>query len=390
MGDFFYKIFIKDYRNIADPTVRHRYGIFAGVLGIFLNIILAAVKVFIGFISGSLSVSADGLNNLSDASSSVITLIGFRLSAKPDDYEHPYGHARIEYLTGLILSVIIIFVGFSLGKSSIDKLISPQTLEISLFTIFVIVLSIPVKIFSAVLNYSIGKKISSNTLIATAVDSRNDVIATVAVVVGMILSYKYQINVDGFIGLVVSLFIVWSGIGLCKETASPLIGERPDPVLVDEIAKIILSHEDVIGIHDLMVHNYGAGKIFASAHIEVDAGRDVMDSHELVDTIEQEISNRLDIHFVSHMDPVVLDDEDIDAISQVISKVIKDFPEVGNPHDLRFINSRNRSRIIFDLIKSPGADVDEEKIARVVNTALRELNPNYHAIITFDKSYTNL
>lgn len=390
MGDFFYKIFIKDYKNIADPTVRHRYGIFAGVLGIFLNIILAAVKVFIGFISGSLSVSADGLNNLSDASSSVITLIGFRLSAKPDDYEHPYGHARIEYLTGLILSVIIIFVGFSLGKSSIDKLISPQTLEISIFTIFVMVLSIPVKIFSAVLNYSIGKKIASNTLIATAVDSRNDVIATVAVVVGMILSYKYQINVDGFIGLVVSLFIVWSGIGLCKETASPLIGERPDPVLVDEIAKIILSHEDVIGIHDLMVHNYGAGKIFASAHIEVDASRDVMDSHELVDTIEQEISNRLDIHFVSHMDPVVLDDEDIDAISQVISKVIKDFPEVGNPHDLRFINSRNRSRIIFDLVKSPGADVDEEKISRMVNTALRELSSNYHAIITFDKSYTNL
>lgn len=390
MSNFFYKIFIKDYKNIENPKVRYRYGIFASIIGIILNLILSAVKIFIGIVSKSLAVSADGFNNLSDASSSIISLIGFRLSTKPEDKEHPYGHARIEYLTGLVLSILIIFVGLSLGKSSIDKIINPAISTVTLFNIAIVVLSVPVKIFQAILNYSIGRKITSNTLIATAVDSRNDIIATFAVVVSMVFAYKYKIDIDGIMGLVVSLFIVWSGVQLCIEAASPLIGEKPDKKLVENIIKTVLSYDNVIGIHDLIIHNYGVDKVFASAHIEVDGNWDLMESHDLVYKIEQDIMKNFNIDFVTHLDPVFLDDKDIENIKATLDKVISQFEGLSHLHDLRFINSKNRHEIIFDVVKTPGISVSEELFVKKVNDALKKINSHYSAIVTFDKAYTNI
>lgn len=307
MINFLFKKFINGYENVNNPEVRDSYGKLSGIVGIVSNTILCILKMIVGFISGSIAVVADAVNNLADASSSVITLIGFRLAARPEDEEHPYGHARIEYITGLIVSFIIILVGFELGKSSVNKIIHPQTPEFSIAAVIVLLLAIAVKIWLACFNRAAGKRINSLTLAAVGTDSRNDAISTSAVLVSLLAGYFFEINIDGWMGLGVALFIAWSGISLVKETISPLLGEAPDPQLIEDIEEIVLGTEGVMGIHDIAVHNYGPGKTFASVHIEVDSDVDALTSHDLIDSIERKLHRELNIFVTAHMDPVKLD-----------------------------------------------------------------------------------
>lgn len=390
MTTFFAKLFIKDYQNTADPAVRERYGRMAGVVGILSNGILCAMKILIGFVSGSIAIIADGINNLADASSSIITLIGFKLAAAPEDKDHPYGHARIEYLTGLFISVLIIILGLQLLRSSVEKVLHPDPLSFNYTTVLVLLIAIGIKVWQAFFNIGIGKKIHSVALMATGADSRNDVISTSAVLLSVIIGKLFHVQLDGFMGCLVALFIIWSGIQLIRETSSPLLGEAPDEELVKAIEEKVLSQEGVLGIHDLVVHNYGPGKIFASIHIEVDAKGDLLESHDQIDNIERIIKNDLNIEFTAHMDPVDLDNPLVQQLSRLITKEIARFDGVESIHDLRIVPGKTHTNVIFDAVLAPGCKLTEEDVHSCIERRIQEVNPNYYAVITFDRGYTSL
>lgn len=390
MANFFAKLFIKDHENVSDPAVREQYGKLAGIVGIFSNGLLCAMKIIIGLVSSSIAIVADGINNLADASSSIITLIGFKLAAAPEDKDHPYGHARIEYLTGLFISVLIIVLGLQLLRSSFDKVLRPDPLSFRYVTVVVLVIAIGIKVWQAFFNISLGKKINSVALIATGADSRNDVIATAAVLLSVIIGKLFHLQLDGYMGCLVALFIIWSGIQLIRETTSPLLGEAPDQELVKAIAETVLSQEGIIGIHDLVVHNYGPGKIFASIHIEVDARGDLMESHDRIDNIERLIKKDLNIEFTAHMDPVELDNPLIEQLHHEILLAIQPFSGVTSIHDLRIVPGNTHTNVIFDAVLSPDCPTDEGELCRCVEAHLQKIDPNYYVIITFDRVYTEL
>lgn len=390
MNDFLFKKFIKDYENVKDSDVRDSYGKLAGTVGIVSNSLLCIMKIFIGWISGSIAIIADGINNLADASSSIITLVGFKLAALPEDEEHPYGHARIEYLAGMAVSVMIILVGVELGKSSIDKILEPSPLEFSWVLVAVLILAIVIKVWQARFNISTGKKINSLALMATGADSRNDVISTCVVLLGVLIGHFAEIQIDGYLGLLVAVFIIWSGICLVKETVSPLLGEAPDHELVEQIAQIAKSHEGILDIHDLAVHNYGPGKIFASIHLEVDASVDVMKSHDLVDNVEHEIANKLNINITAHMDPVDLSTPYRAEIMGIIKNAIEPIDGVVSMHDLRLVTGPTHTNVIFDIVISPGCKFSQDEIKKIIDDAIHKKYPNFFTAIDFDKSYINI
>ncbi|MCB6993019.1 cation diffusion facilitator family transporter [bacterium 210820-DFI.6.37] len=390
MSAFLARLFVKDYKNTGDPQVRKRYGKFAGIVGIISNSILCAMKILIGLISGSIAIVADGINNLADASSSIITLIGFRLAAAPEDKNHPYGHARIEYLTGLFISMLIIVLGFQLFRSSFTKVLHPDPLSFSYTTILVLLIAIAIKIWQALFNISIGKKINSVALMATGTDSRNDVISTSAVLVSLLIGKIFQVQLDGWMGCLVALFILWSGIQLIRETSSPLLGEAPDEELVAAIEKEVLNQEGVIGIHDLVVHNYGPGKIFASIHIEVDAKGDLLESHDMIDNIERTVKEDLKIEFIAHMDPVEIDNPLISRLYEEIIRTIKPLPGIQSIHDLRIVPGKTHTNIIFDAVLTPACTMTQQEIRSRIEEKIRMIDPNYYVVITFDKVYTGL
>lgn len=390
MSAFLARLFVKDYKNTGDPQVRERYGKFAGIVGIISNSILCAMKILIGLISGSIAIVADGINNLADASSSIITLIGFRLAAAPEDKNHPYGHARIEYLTGLFISMLIIVLGFQLFRSSFTKVLHPDPLSFSYTTILVLLIAIAIKIWQALFNISIGKKINSVALMATGTDSRNDVISTSAVLVSLLIGKIFQVQLDGWMGCLVALFILWSGIQLIRETSSPLLGEAPDEELVAAIEKEVLNQEGVIGIHDLVVHNYGPGKIFASIHIEVDAKGDLLESHDMIDNIERTVKEDLKIEFIAHMDPVEIDNPLISRLYEEIIRTIKPLPGIQSIHDLRIVPGKTHTNIIFDAVLTPACTMTQQEIRSRIEEKIRMIDPNYYVVITFDKVYTSL
>ena len=305
----------------------------------------------------------------------------------PEDEEHPYGHARIEYIAGMVVSLIIIVVGVELGKSSFDKILHPEPLEFSLSVVIVLLIAIAIKVWQAMFNISAGKKINSLTLVATGTDSRNDVIATSAVLISIIAGYVFDIQIDGYMGVLVALFIIWSGISLVRETISPLLGEAPDPELVKEIEDITLSFEGVIGIHDLVVHNYGPGKIFASIHIEVDSSVDVMISHDLVDNIERRLQKDLNIFATAHMDPVNLRDPNREPLSHIISDAIAGLDGVLNFHDLRIVPGHTHTNVVFDVVLSPECKLSKDKITEFLCSKVSEFNPTFFCVISYDMSY---
>lgn len=389
MTDFLCKRFVKNHENTKEPQVREGYGKLASIVGIISNAILCIAKILVGLISGSIAIIADGINNLADASSSVITLAGFKLSAMPEDEEHPYGHARIEYITGMIVSVLIVVVGVELIKSSVDKILHPEPLEFSWSIVVVLLLAIFLKIWQAMFNIKVGKKINSVALAATGADSRNDVIATAAVLFSIIIGEMANIQIDGYMGVLVALFIIWSGIGLIKETSSPLLGEAPDPDLVTAISEMASDFDGVLGIHDLVVHNYGPGKIFASIHIEVDAGGDLMESHDMVDNIERQLSKKLHIVLTAHMDPIKTDDPVVAQMQEVTAKVAENLEGVSNVHDLRVVPGPTHTNIIFDIVVNPGCKLTGKEIHQAFSDAVKAIDENYFVVINFDKNYVN-
>lgn len=390
MGKLLIRIFVKDHENTDDPRVRERYGKFAGVVGIVSNLILCIMKILIGLVSRSIAIIADGINNLADASSSIITLVGFKLASQPEDEDHPYGHARIEYLTGLFISIVIIVIGLQLLRTSIDKILHPDPLEFSCLTIIILVAAILIKLWQSLFNRSIGRKIRSVTLIATAADSRNDVISTSAVLISVIVGKFTGIQIDGYMGCLVALFIIWSGIQLVRETTSPLLGEAPDQELVDSIAEIVKKKPGVLGIHDLMVHNYGPGKIFASMHIEVDADGDLMESHDMIDNIEKRIKDELHVEFVVHMDPVKTDDPLITKMKKIIADALLPLDGVDNIHDFRIVPGPTHTNIIFDVVLAADCSLSEKEITGIAAEAARSVDNDFYVVITFDHAYTRL
>lgn len=388
MTNFLIKLFVRDYERTEDPTVRKRYGRLAGIVGIVSNGILCAMKILIGLFSGSIAIVADGINNLADASSSIITLIGFKLAALPEDKNHPYGHARIEYLTGLFISVLIIVLGLQLLRSSFSKVLDPDPLAFSYVTIIILAAAILIKIWQALFNIKLGKRINSLALIATGADSRNDVISTSAVLISVLIGKFFGLQLDGYMGCLVALFIIWSGILLIRETSSPLLGEAPDEDLVRSIEETVLSQDGVMGIHDLVVHNYGPGKIFASIHIEVDAKGDLLESHDLIDNIERLIKRKLKIEFTAHMDPVELDNPLISRLYEEIIRTIKPLPGVESIHDLRIVPGTTHTNIIFDAVTTPQCNLREEELCDLIEAGVQAIDPSYYVVITFDKSYT--
>ena len=389
MHDWIFRTLISDYEDVKNPAVRDQYGKVAGVVGILSNTLLCVMKILVGLLSGSIAIVADAVNNLADASSSLITLIGFKLAAMPEDKEHPYGHARIEYLAGLLVSLMILLVGLELGKSSIEKILAPTPTEFSLTVVIVLLLAISIKIWQACFNVRAGKKINSMTLIATGADSRNDVIATSAVLLSLLIGHFFDLQIDGYMGVLVALFIVWSGIGLVRETVSPLLGEAPDPALVRDIEETAMQHDGVLGIHDLVVHNYGPGKIFASMHVEVDAAVDITTSHDMVDNIEHEISKKLHISCTVHMDPINLSDPNRAPLKQILGKAIAGLDGVINFHDLRLVSGPTHTNVVFDVAVSPDCKLSGEEITKTLSAAVSAYNPDFRTVIEFDRAYVD-
>ena len=382
------KTFVKDYEKTTDPDVRESYGKLAGIVGIFSNIFLCIAKIAVGAFAGSIAIIADGINNLADASSSIITLAGFKLASRPESEEHPYGHARIEYISGMIVSVLIVVVGVELFKSSVEKILHPEPLEFSITIVIVLLLAIAVKIWQALFNISIGKKINSVTLAATGADSRNDVISTSVVLISVIIGKVTGLQIDGYMGCLVAAFIIWSGIGLVKETMSPLLGEAPDPGLVDSIEALAMSYEGVYGIHDLMVHNYGPGRIYASIHIEVDADSDIMASHDMVDNIERDLGRRLNIHLTCHMDPVKVNDPLVNQMLAVVKAALADLDGVTNVHDLRVVPGPTHTNIIFDVMVTHQCALTPSQIHDAFQAAVKAVDEKYFVVVNVDKYYT--
>lgn len=384
--DFLMKLWIKEYPEKAhDTTVRMRCGKLAGTIGVISNIVLFGIKLLAGLISGSVAMIADAVNNLSDSASSVVTAIGFKLSEKPADDKHPFGHARIEYLSGMIVSFLIIFVGFQLGFSSIQKIIHPEPTHFPPLVLVILVISIALKIWQSFFYQQVGKKIQSSALLATAVDSRNDVVSTVVILLGAIFTNFTQINLDGYLGVAVAIFILISGAQLIMETADPLLGIAPDKELIHKIVDKILSYDGILGVHDLTVHNYGEGRCFASVHCEVSAKEDIMKSHDIIDNIERDFADEMNIQLVIHLDPVITDDENTNALKKEIYEQIQKIYPKASVHDFRVVWGITHSNVLFDVaVPFSEKDSDEDIKAKLMKI-IADKDESYRGVIVIDR-----
>ena len=388
MYRFLVKKFVKNHEKVKDSYVRNAYSKFAATIGIATNLLLCTFKIVIGALFGSIAILADGVNNLTDASSSVILLIGTKLSAKPADKEHPFGHARIEYLTGLMISFIILLLGFQLLLASVKKALHPTPIEFNWLTVLVLLAAIGIKIWQARFYWYIGRTINSSTIKATSADSRNDVIATSSVLVSILVGEFFKIQIDGWIGALVALFIIYSGIQLIRETASPLLGTPNDPELVKEIESRILAYPGVKGLHDLVVHSYGPARIFATVHIEVDYRDDIIACHDMIDNIERSISRELSIELVAHMDPLNPDDPLTSELNRYLAEVLGSLEGVLGHHDLRVVGGYTHQNIIFDVVLAQDCPFCEEDILRYLDKKIKALSPDYYPVITVDRSFS--
>lgn len=369
----------------AQYNIRARIGKLSGAVGIICNCLLAAGKLIVGHMTSSMSITADGLNNLSDGASSIVTLLGFKLAEKPADRKHPYGHARIEYIAGLTVAVMILFIGLELGKSSVEKLINPEPIEFSFTAVWVLCASILVKLFMMLFNLKMGRRINSNALLATAADSRNDVMTTSAVLAASIVEHFYDVRIDGVMGIAVSLFILYSGIKLAGETMSPLLGEGANSELQKQITDYINGCPMVLGCHDLMVHDYGPGRRYASIHVEIDKNEDPMACHARIDRMERECLKNYGTHLVIHYDPVVTDDPEVNSTKRLVNTIIKVRDGRLTIHDFRMVDDGESVKMSFDMILPEDLRGQEQSIKETVEKALNSLDSKkYYADITFD------
>ena len=380
------KLFIKNHENGADPTVRAKVGKLSGMVGILANALLCAGKLFIGTVSGSVSITADAMNNLSDAASSIVTLIGFKLAEQPADEDHPYGHARYEYLSGLAVAAMVLVIGFELAKSSLDKILHPASVTFSIPMVIVLVGSVLVKLWLSLFNTRLGKHIDSGALLATAADSRNDVISTLAVLAAALVEKFSGYRVDGYMGMAVAIFIFYSAIQLAKETISPLLGESASPELAKVIAEMLEKEPRVLGFHDLMVHDYGPGQRFGSLHVEMDQAEDPLSCHELIDDLERLCLEKHNIHLVIHYDPVVVGDPEQDSLRQTVADALQSVDTRLNLHDFRLVRGSGHTNLIFDVALPTDLNGREKEIRQVIDRALeaRGDKMKYYTVITFD------
>ena len=387
MTETLVRLFVKNSRDTTDPAVRTAYGNLASWVGIFCNLLLCAGKFLAGTLSGSISIAADAVNNLSDASSSVVSLIGFKLGARPADDEHPYGHARFEYLAGLAVAVMVLVIGVELLKSSVEKILHPAPVTFSWVAMAVLAVSIAVKLWMSVFNRTVGKRINSGSLIATAADSRNDVLTTSAVLIASLISHFAKVELDGWMGAAVALFILYSGVGLVKDTIDPLLGLAPDSELVQHIHDKIMSYPGVLGTHDLMVHDYGPGRQFASVHVELAAEDNVMASHELIDDIERDFLKNDRLPVVIHFDPIVTSDAQVGDMRRWLAEAVRTIDPSLSIHDLRMVPGVNRTNIIFDCVTPPGFAMSSARLKEAIAQLVSEKDPNYRCVITVETSF---
>ncbi len=383
------KLFVKNYKNTEEKQVRERYGVLGGTVGIVCNLLLSLVKIVLGALSGSVSVIADAMNNLSDTASSVITLIGFKAAGKPADEDHPFGHGRIEYMAAFIVAALILLVGFELLKSSVEKIISPAAVQVNYITLIILFLSSLTKLWMYFFNKKLSKAVDSGVLAATAQDSLNDALVTFAILISVGVMVAFEINIDPYVGLLMSGFILYTGLKAAKETIDPLLGMAPEKELIEDLEKTIMSFEGFIGIHDLIVHNYGPGRIFASVHIEVPVDIDIVHCHEQVDLCEKVVNEKLGVELVVHMDPIVTNDETVNKIKEQLGLVLKDIGQGLSFHDFRMTpKGENRTNLIFDLVMPIGFKMSEEEVSEKITVEMRKLDPTFFFVITFDKDYT--
>ncbi len=382
------RFFIKNREQTEQPAVRRAYGTLCGILGIVLNLLLFAAKFFAGTISGSIAMTADAFNNLSDAGSSVITLIGFRLAGQKPDPDHPFGHGRIEYLAGLAVAMVILLMGFELLKTSIGKIANPEPLVFHPLALVILVCSIAVKLYMFFYNRAVGRKIDSAAMRATGTDSLSDAAATFVVLLSVLIAQKTTLQLDGYFGVLVSLFIFYAGISAAKETVSPLLGQAPDPKLVERITALVLENEEIVGIHDLIVHDYGPGRLMVSLHAEVLANRDISLVHDAVDNVERTLADTLGCEATIHMDPIVTDDALTNALRTKVALLVADFDEGLTLHDFRVVAGPTHTNVIFDLVVPYTCKTSTAEIKARLEAAIHEDDPNCFAVITIDRSYT--
>ena len=388
MTDFLVNKFIKDSTNIESTEVRTRYGMLASVVGIFCNVLLFSVKLTIGLILSSLAVTADAFNNLSDAASSIISFIGVKMAGKPADAEHPFGHGRIEYIAALIVSFLVIEVGFTFFKSSISKILHPEEISFDLVPFVILILSILVKLWMAFFNNKLGKRIDSKVMLATAADALGDVITTSATVLSIIICHFTSINVDAIAGLIVSAIVIWSGISIAKDTLEPLIGERVPAELYQKITDIVESYDGIVGTHDLIVHNYGPNRSMATIHAEVPNDINIEVSHEIIDKIERDVKKDLNILLVIHMDPVEMRDEEVLSLREKTSRIVHALDPKLNFHDFRVLKENEQRNLIFDLvIPDSYSEKDANRVMHQLVSLLHEMDENVECIITLDRSF---
>ena len=388
MTDFLVHKFIKDSTNIESTEVRTRYGMLASVVGIFCNVLLFSVKLTIGLILSSLAVTADAFNNLSDAASSIISFIGVKMAGKPADAEHPFGHGRIEYIAALIVSFLVIEVGFTFFKSSISKILHPEEISFDLVPFVILILSILVKLWMAFFNNKLGKRIDSKVMLATAADSLGDVITTSATVLSIIICHFTSINVDAIAGLIVSAIVIWSGISIAKDTLEPLIGERVPAELYQKITDIVESYDGIVGTHDLIVHNYGPNRSMATIHAEVPNDVNIEVSHEIIDKIERDVKKDLNILLVIHMDPVEMRDEEVLSLREKTSRIVHALDPELNFHDFRVLKENEQRNLIFDLVVPDSySEKDANRVMHQLVSLLHEMDGNVECIITLDRSF---
>lgn len=382
------KFFIKNPDDPTSTKVREQYGILCGSMGIFLNLLLFFGKFFAGTISHSIAITADAFNNLSDAASSVITLLGFKLAGKKPDPNHPFGHGRIEYISGLIVSAAILIMAFELAKTSIIKIIHPVPVQFSILSTFILAISIFVKLYMAFYNKQIAKRINSSAMNATSMDSLSDSLATSVVLLATIVGALTNRSIDGYCGVLVALFIFYAGFSSAKETLSPLLGQPLDEKFVAKINEIVNSYDGVLGIHDLIVHDYGPGRVMLSLHAEVPASGDIFVLHDMIDNMESELRTKLHADAVIHMDPVVTDDKELTALKKQLNDIVKNIDSSLSLHDFRMVKGPTHSNLIFDLVVPFDLSPNDEDIKKTIQEEIRNIDSTYYVVIQIDRPYT--
>lgn len=387
LTDALIRRFVKNRGDVENDRVRYAYGRLAGASGLAANILLFAAKLAAGLLSGSLAIVADAFNNLSDAGSSIVTLVGFKLSSAPPDKEHPFGHGRMEYLSALAVAALIMVAGFELAKSAVDKILHPTPTDVTILTVVILAVSILVKLWMALFYRKIGGIIQSETLKAACADSRNDVLCTGVVLVTSLIGWGTGVAIDGYVGTAVALFVIWSGFSIVREAVSPLLGQAPDPELVRNIKDMVLSHEGIVGVHDVMVHNYGPGRCVVSLHAEVPCREDMMRSHDMIDCVEKELMAKFRVLACIHMDPVDTEDERVETLRLMVEAVLKDMDDRLDLHDFRVVFGETHTNLIFDLVVPYGYKEDQP-LGQEIERRVQKLDSRLFVVATVEHSFT--